>query len=111
MDINDSEGTLVSTTEIQDAQRQPLKQPRESLTTDSIVERQAQGDLGRNSRDAGSIERRVDYCVVEEAQDAAQYGNYTGVWAGETADSVPQTRSRYFGDHIHQNAYRLSNKF
>ncbi|UNI16409.1 hypothetical protein JDV02_002843 [Purpureocillium takamizusanense] len=51
------------------------------------------------------IQRRVEVCVVAE-QDGpeATSGNYTGVWTGSKG-RVLQTRSKFFGDHIHQRAY------
>ncbi|PNY25690.1 Uncharacterized protein TCAP_04371 [Tolypocladium capitatum] len=55
------------------------------------------------------IQRRVDFCVCVMADDAkgrAKTGNYTGVWSGDKGGRpVPQTRSRYFGDHVHQRMY------
>lgn len=53
------------------------------------------------------IQRRVAVCVVAEDERApVESGNYTGVWSGDRGGRpVPQTRSRYFGDHIHQRTY------
>ncbi|KND89059.1 hypothetical protein TOPH_06267 [Tolypocladium ophioglossoides CBS 100239] len=53
------------------------------------------------------IQRRIDVCVMAEDERApVKSGNYTGVWSGDKSGRpVPQTRSRYFGDHIYQRAY------
>ncbi|KAG6274073.1 hypothetical protein E4U47_001652 [Claviceps purpurea] len=106
--INDSERTLVDAMETgnkpvcgPDGQRQRQL----SSFSASSDEGQAQSMDDNRTKYQGSIKRRVDYCVVEDDQVAVELGNYTGVWAGDTGESVPQVRSRYFGDHIHQNAY------
>lgn len=50
------------------------------------------------------IQRRVEVCVREDDDVyLVKNGNYTGVWSGD--QSGRQTRSRFFGDHIHQQAY------
>ncbi|KAG6312558.1 hypothetical protein E4U44_003247 [Claviceps purpurea] len=106
--INDSERTLVDAMETgnkpacgPDGQRQRQL----SSFSASSDKGQAQSMDDNRTKYQGSIKRRVDYCVVEDDQVAVELGNYTGVWAGDTGESVPQVRSRYFGDHIHQNAY------
>ncbi len=51
------------------------------------------------------IQRRVEVCVVAEQDECKPTsGNYTGVWSGAEGKAL-QTRSRFFGDHIHQRAY------
>ncbi|OAQ62390.1 hypothetical protein VFPPC_14139 [Pochonia chlamydosporia 170] len=102
MDVNDSERTLVNThtLEVQDLQTCTSEQSQDRRSSAS-----SSSDQPSQAKDTRSIERRVDYCVVEDDRYAVRFGNYTGVWAGDAADSVPQTRSRYFGDHIHQQAY------
>ncbi|OAA38351.1 hypothetical protein NOR_06741 [Metarhizium rileyi] len=102
MDINDSERTLVGTLEVQDLHHFAVDEERQSSPS-----RRQRPQPTEQAKDAGSIERRIDYCVVEDDRYAVRFGNYTGVWAGNAGRSVPQTRSRYFGDHIHQHAYNL----
>ncbi|QPG95610.1 hypothetical protein C2857_001371 [Epichloe festucae Fl1] len=108
MDVNDSERTLVGSLEVEDMhsygvdQEQRRRQLSAAPATSRKQGREMEKDKTKYRR---SIERRVDYCVVEDDRYALQLGNYTGVWAGNTCGSVPQTRSRYFGDHIHQSAY------
>jgi hypothetical protein len=97
MDISDSEHTLVGTLDIQDLDHYAAADNRRRSSTSPQPQTQ--------QKDTGSIERRVDYCVVKDDQYAIRFGNYTGVWAGNHGNPVPQTRSRYFGDHIHQHAY------
>lgn len=96
MDANDSERTLVGTLEVEDldSRMSPHGQRRHSNSSPDY----------RSQKD-GAIELRVDFFVVEDDRYAVRLGNYTGVWAGTASGSIPQTRSRYFGDHIHQHAY------
>ncbi|KAK2592561.1 hypothetical protein QQS21_009741 [Conoideocrella luteorostrata] len=110
MDVNDSERTLVDTLEVEDMQPYDVcQQRRESRASSATASHQNQHSA-KEYKGPRSIERRVDYCVVEDDRCAVQFGNYTGVWAGSPGSSVPQKRSRYFGDHIHQNAYNMSHK-
>ncbi|KAJ6441565.1 benzoate 4-monooxygenase cytochrome P450 [Purpureocillium lavendulum] len=68
------------------------------------------GEEGRGEKEhEPQIQRRVEVCVVAAAphaqgRHASESGNYTGVWSGP-GEGVTQTRSRFFGDHIHQRAY------
>ncbi|GAB0134020.1 hypothetical protein EsDP_00002406 [Epichloe bromicola] len=109
MDVNDSERTLVGSLEVEDMHSSygmDQEQRQRQLSASSATCRKQGQEMEKdNTKDRTSIERRVDYCVVEDDRYALELGNYTGVWAGNTCGSVPQTRSRYFGDHIHQSAY------
>lgn len=108
-DINDSERTLVGTLEVQDLHYYPSGQGRRSLSVVSPTpSHQQQPQVNHQSKDGGCIQRRIDYFVIEDDRYAVRFGNYTGVWAGNAGVSVPQTRSRYFGDHIHQHAYNTN---
>ncbi|KAG5914134.1 hypothetical protein E4U53_004704 [Claviceps sorghi] len=106
MDVNNSETTLVDALNMENMPCCDLDRQRQrQLSTSSAASRGQEHDAEKNTKDAGSIECRVDYCVVQDDRFAGKFGNYTGIWAGETGDAVPQIRSRYFGDHIHQSAY------
>ncbi|KAG5923896.1 hypothetical protein E4U42_004807 [Claviceps africana] len=104
--VNNSETTLVNALDMDNMACCDRDQERQrQLSTSSAASREREQGTGKNTKDQGSIECRVDYYVVEDDRFAGKFGNYTGIWAGETGDAVPQTRSRYFGDHIHQSAY------
>ncbi|KHN97607.1 uncharacterized protein MAM_04622 [Metarhizium album ARSEF 1941] len=112
MDVNDSEHTLVDTLEVQDLYLYgdgDHHQERRSLSAhSSTASHGPRPQSNSQTKDTGCIERRVDYFVVEDDRYAVRFGNYTGIWAGNAGGSVPQTRSRYFGDHIHQHAYHTN---
>ncbi|KAG5981076.1 hypothetical protein E4U55_003326 [Claviceps digitariae] len=111
MDVNNSEKTLVGGMEMENMPCCDLDQQRHrQLSTSSAASREQEHRTEKVPKDQGSIERRVDYCVVQDDRFAEEFGNYTGIWAGDADNSAPQTRSRYFGDHIHQNAYYGNNK-
>ncbi|KAM4062162.1 hypothetical protein HRG_009010 [Hirsutella rhossiliensis] len=81
----DGEGAAVETTYVEDGEV-------------------ASPHTGSGEKDGRGIQRRVEVCVREDDEVyLVKNGNYTGVWSG--AHGGRQTRSRYFGDHIHQLAY------
>ncbi|KAG6000491.1 hypothetical protein E4U43_001587 [Claviceps pusilla] len=111
MDANNSQKTLANALEMETMPCCDPDQPRQrQLSTASAASREQDRGTEKNTKDRGSIKCRVDYCVVQDDRFAEKFGNYTGIWAGDTGNSVPRIRSRYFGDHVHQNAYFYKNK-
>ncbi|KAG6004481.1 hypothetical protein E4U21_001053 [Claviceps maximensis] len=112
MDANNSERTLVNVLEMEKLSSCHLDNKRQrQLSTSTAASQEHEQNTGKNNiKDGRTIECRVDYCVVQDDRFAEELGNYTGIWAGDTGKSVPQIRSRYFGDHIHQNSYYYNNK-
>jgi hypothetical protein len=61
------------------------------------------------------IQRQIEVSVLAESsvpkdrRKSEPSGNYTRTWSGSTTDDSMPRRSEYFGDHIHQKAYKAEN--